>query len=144
MYYLLQYTKALQSIELPKKPAALSHTNSVAVAANAQCNNNNNNKKQSSVRSESVFFSQRTRSPTGDSGGGQTNQRNAEQQQQRAFNRTSSLKTRTIPRTIPSPVLPRTECHILTFWTGGCIYNGNREREREREKENRTEEEESS
>jgi hypothetical protein len=74
MYYLLQYTKALQSIELPKKPAALSHTNSVAVAANAQCNN----KKQSSVRSESVFFSQRTRSPTGDSGGGQTNQRNAE------------------------------------------------------------------
>jgi hypothetical protein len=74
----------LQSIELPKKPAALSHTNSFAVAANAQCNNNNN-KKQSNVRSESVFFSQWTRSPTGDSSGGQTNQRNAEQQQ--AFNR---------------------------------------------------------
>jgi hypothetical protein len=61
---LLQYTtyyntqKALQSIELPKKPAALSHTNSFAVAANAQCNNTTTTKSRAAC--EANPFSSRS------------------------------------------------------------------------------------
>jgi len=101
-----------KSFAVEEASGTLSHTNSFAFAANAQ-SNNNNNKKQSSVRSESVLFSTGQSVPPATAAAEKTIQSNAEQQQQREINPTSSPKNGTIPRTIPSPVLPRTECRQL-------------------------------